>query len=608
MENKIQNRERAGASDAPSGRVLDYCNQIPTKLRSFLEQVGLSQPTDIYNFLQPKISDLENPYKILNCEKACERLWTAWINQETVLVYGDYDLDGTSGIALLYDSFKALGYKNLYYFQPSKANDGYGLHAPIIEKFKTENNIDLVVTVDVGITGNVACDKATELGVDVIVTDHHLAQDKLPNAYTIVNPNQPDDQSGMGYLCGCGVAFYLIRGLCKKFIEKGTSVSLDLKSVLPYFAIATVTDMVPIIKDNRSLLKFAFEAFRSVNNMGLKALMEELKLANRKLNASDIGLTLAPKINAISRMSSAIKPIDLLFQKNDLDAKTFAKEILKLNVERKRLQEEGLKEVKIAFEQYQKNNSVNPESGHHVFFYSSVNIHHGVTGLIASKMVENFGGSFFIGAYNESTGIIVGSSRKSDKVAYNVTYSLVDMMAAGKEHWLRFGGHACAAGFEYVKENEKTIWESSQKFLNKLNMILSTDTLSLSQPKTSGFNPIDLDWFDLNTHFFSWVQFLEPFGNQFPEPIFRLKSVPIFSIKKMKEIHFKLNVVNPQNRESLNFVLFNSSEEQRQMLSSLNREFDICFKIKKDNFNYNQQFQFIIESLTSMAFKDSEVL
>jgi single-stranded DNA-specific DHH superfamily exonuclease len=112
---------------------------------------------------------------------------------------------------------------------------------------------------------------------------------------------------------------------------------------------------------------------------------------------------------------------------------------------------------------------------------------------------------------------------------------------------------------------------------------------------------IDLDWFDLNTHFFSWVQFLEPFGSQFPEPVFRLRQVPVFSVKKMKEIHFKLNVVNPQNREPLNFVLFNSNEDQRQMLTSLTREYDICFKIKKDNFTYNQRFQFVIDDITTLS-------
>lgn len=592
---EIQERESRPHGGSPE-KVLGFCNQIPSKLKVYLEAFNLKTPQDIFDFLQPKLATLENPYKILNLEKAAERLWNAWVNQETILIYGDYDLDGTSGIILLHDSLKALGFKNLHYFQPSKANDGYGLHAGVIQEFKSKHGIDVVVTVDVGITGNEACTIAKNLGVDVIVTDHHLAQDSLPDAYAIVNPNQPGDTSELGYLCGCGVGFYLIRGLCKKWIEKGSVVKFDLKTVLPYFAIATVTDMVPLVKDNRVLLKFAFESFRSVSNYGLKALMGELNLVDKKFDTGDIGLTLAPKINAISRMSDSIKPIDLFFQSSEDVAKIFAKDILKLNNERKQLQEAGLCEVKEAYEAYRMNeNRESKQDPYQVFFYSSEKIHHGVTGLIASKMVENFGGSFFIGAHSQSTGLVVGSSRKSDKI----DYSLVDMMAISKDSWVRFGGHANAAGFEYRKENQDSIQTAAQEYLTLLGKSHSAehDLNSLDIKQTDISMPIDLGWFDLNTHFYTWVQFLEPFGSQFPEPIFRLKNVPVLSIKKMKEKHFKLNVVNPHNREPLNFILFNSTDEQRRLLNSLGHEFDISFKIKKDTFNYNQRFQFIIESL-----------
>lgn len=592
----IQNGSQSPDSLAKKKAVLDFYNQVPAKLRGYLEKFRVSAPQEVFDFLQPKLSTLENPYKIENLEKAAERLWNAWVNQETILVYGDYDLDGTSGIILLYDSLKALGFQNVHYFQPSKANDGYGLHAGILERIKIEKNIDVVVTVDVGITGNAACEKAKALGMDVIITDHHLAQDQLPEAYCIVNPNQPTDKSGLGYLCGCGVGFYLVRGLCKKWIEKGSPVALDLKSILPYFAVATVTDMVPLVKDNRTLLKFAFESFKNVTNLGLKALLTELKLNGKKLDTSDIGLQLAPKINAISRMSSELKPIDLFFRESESDAKLFAKDILKLNVDRKQLQETGLQEVKQAYEDYLKTNAVDLKNHHRVFFYASTHIHHGVTGLIASKMVEHYGGSFFVGAHSTETDIVVGSSRKPD----SVNYSLVDMMANSKDHWIRFGGHASAAGFEYFKTKQELIQQSSHSFLSNLNEGQSADSQPLTElaSTTGKKDPIDLDWFDLNTHFFTWVQFLEPFGSQFPEPIFRLEKVVVLSTKIMKEKHFKLNVVNPHNREALNFVLFNASDEQRQLLTSLNQIYAVCFKIKKDTFNYNQRFQFIIESIS----------
>jgi single-stranded DNA-specific DHH superfamily exonuclease len=188
--------------------------------------------------------------------------------------------------------------------------------------------------------------------------------------------------------------------------------------------------------------------------------------------------------------------------------------------------------------------------------------------------------------------VVVGSSRKSDKVSF----SLVDMMTVSKQHWIRFGGHASAAGFEYQIDNQDSILQASKQFLAGLELESQSQN-SEDEKKKSQLDVIDLDWFDLNEHFYSWVQFLEPFGSHFPEPIFRLRKVPVLSVKVMKEKHFKLNLVNPHNREALSFVLFFANEEQRQLLNALNRELDICFKIKRDNFNYNQRFQFIVESI-----------
>jgi single-stranded-DNA-specific exonuclease len=328
--------------------------------------------------------------------------------------------------------------------------------------------------------------------------------------------------------------------------------------------------------------------------------MAELNLTGRSLDTADIGLQLAPKINAITRMSSLLKPIDLFFQSSAQDAKKFTSEILKLNAERKLLQEAGFQEVKTAYESFCQIESPDPLEHRQVFFYSSTSIHHGVTGLIASKMVEQFGGSFFIGSQSIETGVVVGSSRKSDAVSF----SLVDLMSGSKSHWIRYGGHASAAGFEYQKDNQDLIFQSSKQFLEQLDLV-SEIRPSSSANGNSNLNIIDLDWFDLNDHFYSWVQFLEPFGSHFPEPIFRLKKVPVLSFKVMKEKHFKLNLVNPHNRESLSFVLFFASEDQRQLINSLNRELDICFKIKRDNFNYNQRFQFIVESIQAIQFMQS---
>src|SRR6185312_17143063 len=262
----------AGVVDGHDG-LKDY----PVLIQKFLLGRGFKDLAEIQNFFQSKLSDLKEPLLMKDMDKAVARLVQVFEKQEKVCVYADFDLDGTSGLALLTDGLRQLGFKNVFLAQPRRLSDGYGFHAHIVEELARQG-VTCIVTVDVGITANKAVATASELGIDVIVTDHHQPGPVLPPGFAVVNPNQAGDASGLGYLCGAGVAFYLLRALKRGLINKNliAESTLDLRSVLDCFCIATLTDMVPLVGDNRSLVKQGLQQLEKTKRPGLKSLLESL--------------------------------------------------------------------------------------------------------------------------------------------------------------------------------------------------------------------------------------------------------------------------------------------------------------------------------------------
>ncbi|MEQ1664391.1 MAG: DHH family phosphoesterase, partial [Bdellovibrionales bacterium] len=216
---------------------------------------GYDSTEKIENLVQPKLKDLAHPFSLHQMDLAVARLIQAFQNEEKILIYGDYDLDGSPGIVLLREGLIKLGFSNVEVFQPLRLKDGYGLHSHKIADFKNLG-VQLIVTVDVGITDIESVDIANEMGIDVIITDHHLPKEKHPNAFAIVNPNKGNCESNLQHLCGTGVAFYLILALRMEMSQKKLlKQEFNPKELLDLFAIATITDMVPLIKENRVLVK-----------------------------------------------------------------------------------------------------------------------------------------------------------------------------------------------------------------------------------------------------------------------------------------------------------------------------------------------------------------
>lgn len=493
--------------------------ECPPLVQRFLRARGLVQKESAEKFLSPKLSDLKDPFKIGGMKTAVDRLLEAYKKQEKICVYADFDLDGTSGLALLDEGFRQLGFKNVVLAQPKRLSDGYGFHSHLVEDLAAQG-VSLIVTVDVGITALKACETAKEKNVDVIITDHHQVGAQLPKALTIVNPNLPGDTSGLGFLCGAGVAFYLLRALKRSLVNEKLipENQFDLKSVLDCFCIATVTDMVPLIEDNRVLVRIGLLQLENTQRPGLQSLLKALDLDGRSLSSSDVAIRFAPKLNALSRMEMGILPIDLYTVKDAAKAEEMVKTVLKNNSTRVQLQGEADAEAAEFLKTWPHDQFV---------FIASKNFHKGVVGLIATKVALSTHLPTFIGSINDE-GVITGSGR----LPQGANDSLLDALSANTEILQRFGGHDAAAGFELLETKQNEFIEGLSNHY-KHRELLATKVVDYD---------VDAQFEEVNELLMRWLDSLGPFGQGFAQPLFCFKNMNVKEVITLKGAHLKLKL------------------------------------------------------------------
>ena len=509
---------------------------MPGLIWKVLQSRGLTSADEVNKHLSPKLQDLTNPYELDGMKLAVERMLQAFHEKEKICLYGDFDLDGTSALALLLKGLKLLGYKDLEYYQPKRLSEGYGLHVHAIEKF-ADQNVDLVVTVDVGITALDAVARANELGVDVIITDHHLPQETLPPAVAVVNPNKGDCPSQLGHLCGTGVAFYLILALKMAFKEQGLlKKDFDPKVLLDCFVIGTLTDLVPLVGENRVLVKHGLKELAKTDRPGLRALMEELGLAGRELTSQEVAIRFAPKLNALSRMETGIFPLDIYLEENTGEACQLIEEVMANNEMRLRLQAEAEAE---AWEQAKE-----LDQKGYVWVWSP-NFHKGVVGLVATKLAQGLGVPAFVGSLNSETGFVTGSARVPNDKAGSVLQALE---SAGEE-LKGFGGHAPAAGFEVSKDKVEDFNQALGRHYES----------AASNPNPEEF-PVVYDaegsLEEVNPQFMKWFHHLGPFGAGWEPVTLKVSELEIKGVRELRGGHLRLEVadrLSPQRLEALWF-------------------------------------------------------
>lgn len=511
---------------------------------------------------------MRDPLTMDGMALAVERLVHALRNNEKVAIYADFDLDGTSGLALLEKAFKSFGFQNLIVYQPLRLSEGYGLHIHAIDDL-AERGAKVIVTVDVGITAIEAALRAKEKGIDLIITDHHLPQEKLPEAFAIVNPNKGFCESNLGHLSGVGVAFYLALAL-KREIQKNklSREDIDLKKLLDVFVIGTITDMVPLVEENRVLVKHGLLQLEKTERPGLRLLMERLEMVGRTLTSSDVALGLAPKLNALSRMENGLIPREVFLVESEAEALAMVDKVLESNETRKNLQREA---YTVAAEMARANNQLP-----FVFVYHR-EFHKGVVGLLATQLAKDFSRPAFVG-YLDEEGIIHGSARVQDGSGVH----LVEVFEKNSKFLIRAGGHQGAAGFVLKQELAEAFTEGLVKAIEAQNEYVRVTEYDVTAQLS-----------EVNSDFMNWYDKLEPFGRDFPRANYLFENVIVLERSVLRGGHLKFYL--QQENAKMSALFFNPHRGAKEIEAG--QVIDVLAEPQWNHFRGEKRIQLQIRDL-----------
>ncbi len=473
-------------------------------LRTLLHRRGISDHESATKFLNPNYDEhLHDPFLFTDMEKAVERILRAIKEGEHIAIYTDYDCDGIPGGVILHDFFEAIGYTNFENYIPHRHYDGYGFTASAAQELTTRGT-KLIITVDCGIVDHEAVAVANECGVDVIITDHHEPSETLPSAYAIVNPKRDDAYPWKG-ICGAGVAYKLALALLKRGKEQGVITLKDgmEKWWLDMVGLATIADMVPLQDENRVLAQYGLSVLRKSRRPGIQQLLRKAGSDQRFLTEDDIGFTIAPRINAASRMDNPEDAFHMLRTKDEGEAGEYVRHLEMLNNERKGVVAAMTKEAKKRMHALE----VLPA----VIVMGNPEWRPSLVGLVASGLVEEFGRPAFLWG-RDGKGIIKGSCRSG---GYG---SVVRLMEAVRDSFLGFGGHHASGGFSVHEDKIHTLvdvlneaFEKSKNALEDENQVTIIDA------------NIALD--DITDGFLRSLASLAPFGEGNTKPLFRFTNV-----------------------------------------------------------------------------------
>ena len=408
-------------------------NGLSRLLAVLLAQRDITDPEQAARFLRPELNQLHDPYRMLGMKRAVERLRRAIHQQERILIYGDYDVDGTTGVVVLRKAIELAG-GSADFHVPHRVKDGYGMRRDVIER-AARDAVRLIVSVDTGIRETAVVQRANELGIDCIITDHHLPEEAAPPALAVLNPNQP----GCGYpdknLSGAGVAFKLSQALLSGLEWAPSRLHSVLHSMLKVVAIGTVADVVPLLGENRVFVTLGIEGLRKPRNPGLKALLDVAGFnAARSPTAGDIAFRLAPRLNAAGRMDSAQSVIELLTTGRAERAAEIAQKLDRLNTDRQQREDAIVTEVVERLEE------IPPPDEAPCIVEAGEAWHRGVIGIVASRIVERYHRPTLILSLDTEQGIATGSGRTIRG------FHLLEGLESVADLFERFGGHRQAAG------------------------------------------------------------------------------------------------------------------------------------------------------------------
>ncbi len=543
---------------------------VSESLATLMVQRSITTPEEAHAFFNPSLDYLHDPFMMKDMNIAVDRLSTAIKKNEKILVYGDYDVDGTTAVALVY-SFLKEQYSNVKYYIPDRYKEGYGVSIQGID-FAVENKCKLIITLDCGIKAVEKIRYAKTKGLDVIICDHHFPGEEIPGALAVLDPKQ----SGCSYpykeLSGCGVGFKLIHAYSR---IHGMPFS-KIANYLDLVAVSIASDIVPITGENRVLAYFGLKQLNESPRTGLKEIIREAEVS-RALTVEDVVFKLGPRINAAGRMETGSRVVELLISNDTTLATGISKEINTYNNERRSVDRVITTEAMRMISENQRNTNAKTT----VLFNPSWK--KGVIGIVASRLIETYYRPTVI--LTESNGFATGSARSVHG------YDLYQAIEACSDLLESFGGHMFAAGLTLKKENIQPFMERFENYVN------STITEEQMLPRV--LIDIELYFSEINEEFFNVMSQFQPFGPENMSPVFVSRNVTDSGTGKMVGAngeHLKLDLCQESSgTHTISAIAFNQANHFGYIRSG--RPFDICYSLEMNEFRGNRNLQLNIRDI-----------
>ena len=538
-------------------------------LADLLIQRGIKTESAAKRFFRPMLNELIDPFLMNDMDVAVDRLNDAMGRKERIMVYGDYDVDGCTAVALVY-KFLQQFYSNIEYYIPDRYEEGYGISKKGLD-YAAEQNVKLIIVLDCGIKAIDEIVYAKSLGIDFIICDHHVPDEELPPAVAILNPKREDSTYPFKHLCGCGVGFKFMQAFAK---NNGIPFS-RLIPLLDFCAVSIAADIVSMTGENRIM---AFHGLKQLNqnpSVGLKAIIEICGLTERELTMSDIVFKIGPRINASGRMQNGTEAVDLLVEKDINRALAMATHINEYNEQRKDVDKQMTEEANQIIEKLE------TQKHHNAIVLYGENWKKGVVGIVASRMTE---------MYFRPTVVLTRSGDMATGSARSVAgYDIYDAVKSCRDILENFGGHTYAVGLSLKIENIPEFRRRFQQYVNEHILPEQTEaTLDIEA---------EVDFKDITKKLHNDLRKFAPHGPDNPKPLFCTRNVYDYGTSKVvgrQQEHIKLELVDSRSSNVMNGIAFGQSQAARYIKSK--RSFDIVYTVE-DNIYKRSEVQLQIEDI-----------
>ena len=523
---------------------------------------GVSTPEGAESFFSPSLNDLHDPFLMPDMDKAVTRLNKAMGAKERIMIYGDYDVDGTTAVALVYKYLQNY-YSNVEYYIPTRDDEGYGISLKSID-YAAENGVKLIIVLDCGIKAIDEITYAKSKGIDFIICDHHVPDEILPPAVAILNPKMPGTTYPCTHLSGCGVGFKFMQAFAQ---SNGLGIHNELESMLDLVAVSIASDLVPIVGENRVMALHGLRRLNSNPNLGLRSIIRLCKLTNKDITISEVIFKIGPRINASGRMQSGMETVDLLVSRDLHEAFEKGKDIDQHNRELKEIDKKITEEANALIEEKVRN--VNDRRA--IVIYSK-DWHKGVIGIVASRLTELYYKPAVV--LSQSNGIATGSARSVQGFdIYAAVNSARDLLE-------NFGGHTYAVGLSMKEENIK-------EFTRRFEEYVSTHILP-NQLEPHLDIDAEIEFADITPELVSMLKRFNPYGPSNQKPVFCSKNVFDFGTSKLvgKNLeHIKLELEDDSTSHVINAIAFNMAQYFEHIHS--HKPIDICYTIEQTKHGNN---------------------